>query len=40
MFPTIVIGSCTSVQGVFLRSLEDGRIAIGVGDRTFVGRPV
>ena len=40
MLRTITIGSYISVQGVFLRALNDGRIAVGVGNRTFVGKPV
>ena len=40
MLRTITIGSYISVQGIFLRALGDGKIAIGVGDRTYVGRPV
>jgi len=40
MMRTITIGSTVSVQGIFLRTLENGKIAIGVGERTFVGTPV
>lgn len=40
MLRTIVLGSCVSVQGVFKRSLPDGRISVLVGDRLFVGKPV
>lgn len=40
MIRTIIIGSCVSVQGVFLRALADGRIAVRDGDRTFFGFPV
>jgi hypothetical protein len=40
MIRTIVIGSCVSVQGVFVRALGDGRIAVRDGEKTFVGRPV
>jgi hypothetical protein len=40
MLRTITIGSYISVQGIFLRALEDGKIAIGVGERTFIGKPV
>lgn len=40
MLKTITIGSYISVQGVFLRALEDGKIAVGVDGRTFVGKPV
>jgi hypothetical protein len=40
MIRTIVIGSATLVQGIFIRSLGDGRIAVRVGKDTFVGAPV
>jgi hypothetical protein len=40
MIRTIVIGSCVSVQGLFVRALGDGRIAVRDGEKTFVGRPV
>ncbi len=40
MLRTITIGSYISVQGIFLHALCDGRIAVGVGDRTFIGKPV
>ncbi len=40
MLRTITIGSCVSVQGMFIRMLEDGKVAVRVGDRTYVGYPV
>ncbi len=40
MLKTIIIGSCVSVQGTFVKALPDGRIAVQVGDKTFTGRPV
>jgi len=40
MIRTITLGSCVSVQGIFVRALGDGRIAIRDGEKTFVGRPV
>jgi hypothetical protein len=40
MLKTIIIGSCVSVQGIFLQALPDGRISVQVGDKTFTGRPV
>lgn len=40
MLKTIMLGSCVSVQGVFVRNLTDGRILIRVGERVFAGRPV
>ena len=40
MLRTIMIGSCVSIQGIFLRCLPDGRIAIRVDTREYLGRPV
>lgn len=40
MLRTITIGSCVSVQGTFLRQLADGKIAVRVGEKTYVGYPV
>ncbi|KEO54517.1 hypothetical protein [Thioclava pacifica] len=40
MLRTILIGSSVSIQGVFERQLECGRILVRVGDTLFAGRPV
>ncbi|KIN62777.1 Translation initiation factor IF-2 [Sulfitobacter noctilucicola] len=40
MLRTISIGSCVSVQGIFVKDLADGRIAVKVDDTVFAGRPV
>ncbi|MEM7295028.1 MAG: hypothetical protein AAF330_00115 [Pseudomonadota bacterium] len=40
MLRTITIGSCVSIQGRFIRQLDNGKIVIKVGDRTFEGMPV
>lgn len=40
MLRTILLGSCVSVQGIFVQSFADGRIAVRVGDRIFCGFPV
>ena len=40
MLRTITVGTCVSVQGTYVRSLPDGRIAVKVGDRVYAGRPV
>ncbi|WP_256377569.1 hypothetical protein [Oceanicola sp. D3] len=37
---TIVVGSCVSVQGTFVKALSDGRVVVRVGERDFTGRPV
>lgn len=39
MIRTITLGSCVSIQGVFLRALSDGRIVIRSGERTWIGQP-
>ena len=40
MLRTITVGDYMSVQGTFVRSLPDGRIAVRVGDRVYAGSPV
>ncbi|MDU8927873.1 hypothetical protein RXV86_10810 [Alisedimentitalea sp. MJ-SS2] len=40
MLHTIMMGSCVSVQGLFVKLLPDGRMQVRVGDRLFVGKPV
>ena len=40
MLRTIQIGSCTSVQGLFVRLLEDGRMVVRVGQRLYAGLPI
>jgi len=40
MFATIQIGRHLSVQGRVLHRLPGGLVAIAVGSRTFIGRPV
>jgi len=40
MLRTIVLGSCVFVQGIFVRDLSDGKIAIRVGEKVFKGNPV
>ncbi|MDJ0826315.1 MAG: hypothetical protein QNJ16_12495 [Rhodobacter sp.] len=40
MLRTIIIGSCVSVQGTFVRTLEGGKIAVRVGNRVYSGYPV
>jgi hypothetical protein len=39
MIRTIVIGSCVSVQGLFVRALDNGSIVVSVGNRLFEGAP-
>lgn len=40
MLRTIILGSCVMVQGLFVRQLENGRIVVSVGERTYEGRAV
>ena len=40
MLRTITLGSCVSVQGIFIRDLKDGKLLVRVGDRLFAGFPV
>ncbi len=40
MYKTIMLGSCVAVQGLFLRALNNGKIAILVGNKEFIGVPV
>lgn len=40
MIRTIEIGTCVLVQGVVVRDMQNGQVAVRVGEQTFVGRPV
>ncbi len=40
MLQTILTSSRISVQGMFVRALENGQIVIRVGDKLFQGEPV
>jgi hypothetical protein len=40
MLRTIVLGTCVSMQGIFVRKLPDGRIAVRVGKKIYEGKPV
>lgn len=40
MLRTISLGAYILIQGTFLRQLADGKIAVKVGEKTFVGFPV
>lgn len=40
MLRTITLGSCVSVQGTFIRQLDDGKIMVRVDEKTYVGFPV
>jgi hypothetical protein len=36
---TIVLGTCVSVQGLFVKRLANGMITVRVGERFYTGRP-
>ena len=40
MLRTIIIGSCVSIQGTFVKALENGRIRIRVDNKFYDGVPV
>ena len=40
MLRTISVGSCVSVQGLMVSQLADGKIAVKVDDKTYVGTPI
>ena len=40
MLRTIQIGTCMSVQGLFVCQLDDGRLVIRVDHKVYVGTPV
>ncbi len=40
MLRTITLGSCVYVQGLYVRNLASGKIAIRVGNRVFEGFPI
>ena len=40
MLRTITIGSCVSVQGIFVKEMPDGRITVKVDESIFSGKPV
>lgn len=40
MLRTITLGSTISIQGILVRTLDDGRIVVKVDDKSFTGLPV
>lgn len=40
MLKTITLGTCVSVQGIFVKALADGKIVVRVGEKLFTGAPV
>lgn len=40
MLTTVIIGTCVSIQGNFVKRLSCGRVMVRVGEQMFAGRPV
>jgi hypothetical protein len=40
MLRTITIGSSISIQGIFVKDMPDGRVAVKVDDVVYSGKPV
>ena len=40
MLKTIILGSCVSVQGIFVRQLANGRVLVRVGKQLYAGIPI
>ncbi len=40
MLTTVLIGTCVSVQGLFVRRLANGLVMVRVDDKFYAGRPV
>lgn len=40
MLRTITVGSCIQIQGLFVKSLDNGKVIVAVGDRHYEGKPV
>ncbi len=40
MIRTITIGSSLQVQGIVVRTLQDGRLVVRVDDKLFAGDPI
>ncbi|WP_421702212.1 hypothetical protein [Aliiroseovarius sp.] len=40
MLRTVILGSCVSVQGLFVRELANGKIVVRVGEKLYQGYPV
>lgn len=40
MLKTIITGSRVLVQGILVKTLNNGKVAVRIGDRIYVGSPV
>lgn len=39
MLKAITVGKYVSIQGMFVRNSDNGKIVVRVGERTFEGKP-
>ena len=40
MLTTILVGTCVSIQGIFVKRLANGFVVVRDGDRVYSGRPI
>ena len=40
MLRTITVGNHVQIQGLHVRTLENGKVVVSVGDREFQGKPI
>lgn len=40
MLKTIITGSRAMVQGILVRTFDDGQMAVRIGNRIYIGAPV
>lgn len=40
MLKTVTMGSCVSVQGIFVRALTNGKVLVRVGKDLYEGTPI
>lgn len=40
MVKTVTVGEHISIQGIFVKMLESGKMQVRVGQRVFTGRPI
>ena len=40
MLTSVTLGSCVTIQGIFVRTLANGKVIVRVGKDLFAGKPV
>lgn len=40
MLRTITVGSYIQVQGLFVRTLDNGKVIVAVGEQEYEGKPI